>query len=80
MKAIISKEEYLQLIGLLTLARQHKKMVDDLEKAMKEITGEDNDFSAMSGDYIWEAGRGESVKDLLKDLKIKVNGSKKLHN
>lgn len=78
-KTTISKEEYFALTGLLALARQNKKLVDECEKAMVNITGEDNEYGSLSGDVIWENDLS-TVDDLLKRLKIKVDGSKKLHN
>jgi hypothetical protein len=79
MKTEITKEEYLQLVGLLTLARQHKKMVDEIEEAMKQVIGEEADYGHC-GDAIWENDGTYTANDLLKKLKIKVNASKKLHN
>lgn len=77
MKATISKNEYLQLVGLLALAHKYKKMCDDAQQAMEDIIGEDNEVGSHSGDMIWEKG---TIDELLKNLKIKVNGSQKLHN
>jgi hypothetical protein len=53
----ISREDFLKLQGLLTVARYHSRMLDDLERAAREITGEEpngghtsdaifNDFTA----------------------------------
>jgi hypothetical protein len=79
MKTEITQEEYWQLVGLLTLARQHKQMVDEIEKAMRKITGE-KDVYGHCGDAIWENDGVSTAVDLLERLNIKVNAPKELHN
>ncbi len=37
----ITKNQYLQLVGLMTLGRKHNEMCREIEKAACEITGED---------------------------------------
>jgi len=38
-KTTITKSEYLQLVGLMTLGRQHSKMLSEIEAAMDSIVG-----------------------------------------
>ena len=40
-KTTISRAEYLQLLGLLTLARKHARIVHESEDLMAEILGDD---------------------------------------
>jgi hypothetical protein len=38
-KTTITKNEYLQLVGLTTLAMKHEKIVRECERAMEELMG-----------------------------------------
>ncbi len=68
MKSTISKSEYNQLVGLLTLAAEFNAKLKDIEEAVNEIT-EENDDGGHSFDAIY---CNYPAKELLKKLKIKV--------
>lgn len=68
-KTEISKSEYLQLVVLLTLAERHRKMVEDIQAAAMEITGETDDCGHTC-DAVWN---DYSADDLLGKLSIKVS-------
>lgn len=42
-KEIITRNEYLQLVGLVTIADQHYRQQREIERAMLEITGAEED-------------------------------------
>lgn len=67
-KTEISKSEYLQLVGLLTLASQHERAMEDIRTAALQITGETDDCGHTC-DAIWN---GYSADELLGKLGIKV--------
>lgn len=68
----ITREQYWELVGILTASRQHEKIQDQLYEVWKAITGDE--------DWFWDASieRNESVesrvKDILKSLRIVVTG------
>lgn len=64
----ISFSEYLQLEGLLTLGRYHRKILDDLERAACKITGEKPQAWGRTGDAFYE---DYSASILLEKLEIK---------
>lgn len=37
---LLSKSDYLKVVGLLALAQQHLKLLNEMEKSLIEITGE----------------------------------------
>lgn len=68
-KTKVSKTEYLQLVGLLTLAEAANKKQRDILKAVMAITGE-TDNCGHSGDAVY----GDySADELLEKLGIKVH-------
>lgn len=64
----ITEAQRLQLLGLLTLAASHHRMMTGLEKAAREITGEEE--GGLAGDMIW-CGETE-VDELLQKCGITV--------
>ncbi len=78
-KVTISRNEYLQLVGILTLARQKERLVNELGCAAHELlTGErvneSNDMDGRISDEIWGYGEGNADR-LLKQMKIAVEES-----
>ncbi len=69
MKTKVSKKEYLQIVGLLTLADKHMNMVDDIQNALREIVGEKEDWGHC-GDAVIDATL-RNADSLLKRLNIK---------
>jgi len=69
MKTEIKKTEYLQLVGLLSLAEMHNGKLRDILKAVLEITGESEDHGH-GGDSVYS---DFSADDLIKKLNIIVN-------
>jgi hypothetical protein len=65
----ISREDYLQLQGLLTLATHHRLMLEDIARAACKITGEEPTSGGLTGDALFE---GYTAEVLLGTLKIKV--------
>jgi hypothetical protein len=69
-KKTITKNERLQLVGLLALATKHNAFIGALKDAAYEITGEEDDCGhtsdAIYSDY--------SADELLRKLEIKVKG------
>ena len=67
MKAVrykLKRSEYLQLTGLLALGNGHAKSLEEIERAMCEITGEE--YGGHCGDAIYS---GYTVNELLRKLK-----------
>lgn len=73
-KTSISKNQYLQLIGLSILAKTHNKFLEELAAAANEITGE-KDETGITFDMIYN---NTSPKDVLKSLDISVIELKKV--
>jgi hypothetical protein len=48
----ITKQQSLQVEGLLALARRHKDIVNECEESLKEILEPDEEYGH-SGDAIW---------------------------
>ena len=77
MKTEISKEDYLKLVGLFTLARSHTKAIQEIEIAAAEIIkmeakdGFGDNYYGHLSDEIWSFDT-TSPDDTLKRLKIKV--------
>lgn len=67
MKSTITKNEYLQLVGLLTLAKKHNQVLRDISQSAALITGDEehgHTDDAIYCDY--------PVEDLLKLAKITI--------
>ncbi len=64
----INQSEYLQLMGLLVLAKRHNDALNQIVDAVRAITGEEDDMGhssdAVYSDY--------SADELLKKLDIRV--------
>ncbi|MGI4789230.1 MAG: hypothetical protein ACRYFS_10330 [Janthinobacterium lividum] len=75
-KTSISRNDYLRLLGLLTLAKDHNKALSALQRSAEEITGETGDGTE-SGNYghtadaIYDEG-SNSIDALLRKLGITV--------
>lgn len=68
MKTEITKLEYWQIIGLLTIAAQHNEALKEIEKSLRKVTGEESEFGHC-GDAIY---CDYSADELIKKLKLKV--------
>lgn len=64
----ITNNQYLQIVGLLTLSRENLKVVENITKILKVITGEKEDWGHCS-DAIYE---DYTADELLKKLGIEV--------
>jgi len=64
----ITKSQYMQLIGLKTVADSLLKQLENVEKAAMEITGEDDSLGHTS-DMIYGS---RELDEMLKLLKIEV--------
>ena len=72
----ITKNQRLQLIGLLVLAGKHMKMLESISESVVEITGEKEKDGTPStcghtNDAIWDENRRDADA-LLERLEIKV--------
>jgi len=72
MKKEITKNEELQLIGLITLAKKHYKIVSDCEKEMEKIVGGDDEYGGLLSDNVYSRDDNDDVSSALKDMGIKV--------
>lgn len=72
-KTTIGYDDYLRLEGLLTLARDHVKMLDEIERAAMAIVGEDaeNIGAGYVGDTIYSR-TGDRARDLCKRLGLAI--------
>lgn len=52
-RTTITPEEKLMLIGLLTLAKQHRDFMTELVKAVAKIIDEDDVLQGRSSDFVW---------------------------
>lgn len=68
MKTEITKTEYWQIIGSLTVAAQHNEALREIEKALINITGEESEFGH-SSDAIY---CDYTADELIKKLNIKI--------
>lgn len=73
-KTTITRNEYLQLVGLLTLAKRHCAALTDIAQACVAITDErDDDGDLMDNghtfDAVWSEGDAD---DLLRKLELTV--------
>lgn len=78
-KTEVSQTDRLKLIGLLTLARHHTIMLEDIERAAREITAELDEngepLTGLGGGHTGDAvyGYGEfDADELLRRLDLKV--------
>lgn len=65
----ISRNEYLQLLGLKTLAIKHNKDLESIRQAMIEITAEE-DEQGHTADTVWD--NEQTVDTMLFNLEIEV--------
>lgn len=66
MKTTITSTEKLQLLGILTLAQKHQRIIDECTQLMREIL-EDEDNDSLLIDAIWDGTEFEAV---LKDMGV----------
>ena len=74
-KTRITKNEHMQLAGLLAIGRQHVAKADDARRAAYELLGFDPDEMEGECGHIDDAiydGNNRSTGDLLKRLKITI--------
>jgi hypothetical protein len=71
-KTEISRNEYLQLVGLLVLAKRHNDALDEIVRAAAEITGESDEYGGfgLTGDVAY--GHDPDADALLRHLEITV--------
>ena len=60
----ITKEQYVQLVGLMCLAKQSTNELNNIEKAACAITGEEPNKGSHTSDEVY-AARGEPNADAL---------------
>lgn len=70
-KKTISQDDYLRLLGLLTLAADHRRALEAIERSACGITGTDPDAGSLTSDTVW-GGHLMSGDDLLRLLDITV--------
>ena len=61
----ITQSEYLKLVGLLTLASHHNKMLEDIRCAVSEITKEEDGDMGHSADAVYGQHDAKSLLDRL---------------
>lgn len=73
-KKQITKEERLQLIGLVTLQNKANKMIDECDKAMVDIIGKGDGITDDRAGHLSELCFNDSldVDKALKNMEIKV--------
>lgn len=71
-KKTISRSEYLQTVGLLTIASEHLKAMKDIEQALAEVLGAEGDETEYYGHVSDAIYQPYSAKELLATMKIKV--------
>ena len=67
----ISDDDYLRLVGLLTLAADHRKALRAIERAACQLTGDADDTGSHTGDTVWGGSR-DTADGLLAVLGITV--------
>lgn len=67
-RQVISYDEYLRLVGLLTLATDHYEAMLDIQRSALKITGESEPIG-YTADAVWNA---ETAEQLLEKLGIAV--------
>ena len=70
-KTSITKEEYLQIVGLLALAKRHVEFLRHIEEVLIHLTGEQIEVGE-GGDCSDVIYSQETAKSLLKTLGVKV--------
>ena len=75
MKKVITQSEKMQLLGLLTLAREHRKIVVLAERASADILEHEDEYLDHYSDAIWDDSI--SLDNVLKNMKIKVSKGNK---
>lgn len=71
MKKTITENERLQLIGLMTLAKQHYEIVRNCERAMANLVGSEYEYEDNLSDQIY-GSETYDVDEALKNIDIKV--------
>ena len=71
MKKVITQSEKMQLLGLLTLARERAKIINLAEKSIASILESEYDYLDWFSDAIWDDSI--SFEDVLKRMKINVS-------
>lgn len=66
----ITKSEELQLLGLVTLGRQHRAIVDQCEEAMGKLLGATEKYQFPAGDVLYDETR--DIAWLLKSANVEV--------
>lgn len=77
-KKTMSKEEYAQLTGLLTLARQHCDALDNIHGMALRITGEAQTTGGNSNTADWVYSGVVDVRPLIRRLGITVKDAEKI--
>lgn len=67
-RQVISYDDYLRLLGLLTIAADHRRALEAITRSAAAITAEDG-LAGHADEAVWN---GLSVDDLLKRLGIVV--------
>lgn len=67
----ISYDDYLRLLGLLTLAADHRKEMDAILRSACAITGDEPNAGGHTDDVIW--GGNRDIHGLLDVLSITVD-------
>jgi len=72
MKKVITENERLQLLGLLTLARQHRIIISHSEEAMAVIMNEEFQNLDWLSDAIYDDST--TIDEVLKNMDVRVKG------
>lgn len=72
-KASITQTEYVQIVGLLAIAKRHMRTIEDIEKALREIIGQTGD-NGHCGDAIF---CNYTADELLEKMEVKVQKPKR---
>lgn len=70
LKKTITRDEELQLLGLVTLGRQHRAVVDQCEEAMEKLLGATERYQVPAGDVLYDDAR--NIAWLLESAGIEV--------
>lgn len=77
-KKLISKNEYLQLVGLVSVASKHYRAIHDCEEVIKEILDYESKWDSGVGHFSDEIfSDNPSVDNALKNMGVKVSKQKK---
>ena len=68
-RQLITKNEYYQLLGLLLIAQNHNKAIQEVLTAMLSITKEEAQFGH-TADTVWDIDG--TIDELLEKLQLKV--------